>query len=317
MKNSKEKKQTAVLTFLQMIKCIICYRFKNIRLPKIYDKKEEVQMVEKGTDDTDREEIPKLIWIYWHEQQIPFFIQRIIAHNKKILPGYDFRILNQVTVKDYLPEISFKQKLKIAHKADIIRLELLYQYGGIWLDATVILKENLAWLEELSALQKYDLIAYYRERSTIDRANPVVETWFLASPPKTAFMKAWADEFGKIKDIGYQYYEELRQRADYDIVKQKVERPAYLMLNLAQQIASRAAGMNAYLKKSEDSALFIQEYFGWDNYAINYALTQLKKPLAHLPLTKLTSGDRLLVDMMYKLGALKKKSLLGEIVYGC
>jgi Mannosyltransferase OCH1 and related enzymes len=281
----------------------------------LFDGNEEIRIIEKSKCPEEREVIPQIVWLYWHEEKLPIFIQKIIEHNKRKLPGYDFRLLNQVTVGDYLPEIVFKHKMQVSHMADVIRLELLYKYGGIWMDATVILRENLTWLEELRTMKRYDLIAYYREKSTVDLDYPVVESWFLASPPKTGFMKAWNSEFGKVKEIGYRYYDELTKRTDYEIVSQKIERPAYLMINLAEQIVSRSLGVNAYLKKSEDSALLVQEHLGWDNYAVNYVFTQIESSLEQLPIIKLTSGDRMLADTMYKCGLLKKRSLLGEIIY--
>lgn len=288
--------------------------YRKMPLP-LFEGNEKIKIIEKSTCLEEREVIPQIVWMYWHDEELPIFIQKIIEHNKRKLPGYDFRLLNQVTVGDYLPEIVFKHKLQVPHVADVIRLELLYKYGGIWMDATVILKENLSWLEDIQTMKRYDLIAYYREKSTADLDYPVVESWFLASPPNTGFMKAWSSEFGKVKEMGYQYYDELSQRADYETVRQKIERPAYLMINLAEQIVSRSLGVNAYLKRSEDSALLVQENLGWDNYAINYVFTQIESPLTQLPIIKLTSGDRMLADAMYKWKLLKKRSLLGEIIY--
>jgi mannosyltransferase OCH1-like enzyme len=36
--------------------------------------------------------------------------------------------------------------LTLAKRSDWVRLELLNRYGGIWLDASTILTESLAWV---------------------------------------------------------------------------------------------------------------------------------------------------------------------------
>ena len=69
----------------------------------------------------------------------------------------DFIILDEktlfeyITLPDYIMEKRRRGLIKNAHFADICRIELLYQYGGIWLDATAfvtapiptdILKQN-------------------------------------------------------------------------------------------------------------------------------------------------------------------------------
>lgn len=303
--------------FLQMLKCIVVYRLKNIRFPTTYGKEEEITIMEKSSDVSEKEIIPKLAWVYWHDPIPPFFIQKCISHNKRMLPTYDFRILNKDSVLEYLPKLKFSEDTLITHQSDVIRLELLSKFGGVWLDATVILGTNLNWLEQISAERKFDIIAYYRACSTVDPAFPVIETWFIASPPQNKFIQAWRDEFGKIKKLGGKgYYDKLTAREDYDIIKQGLSRPSYLMLNMAEQIVSRSLiGINAYLKKCEDSAFYVQEALGWDNYAINFAFTQIKAPPS-FKLIKLTSGDRMLVDFIRYFGLLNKKSLVGQIMKG-
>ena len=33
-----------------------------------------------------------------------------------------------------------------AKQSDVIRLNLVYNYGGVWMDASIILHENLDWI---------------------------------------------------------------------------------------------------------------------------------------------------------------------------
>lgn len=302
-----------LLAFFQMMKCVVVYR--NVKIPVLKQQEESI-IVQTSDVAQQREQIPPVVWLYWHDPELPFFVRKIIEHNKTVLPEYEFRLLDRLTVENYLPELTLPDEVGITHRTDLIRLQLLYHYGGVWMDATVILNQDFGWIEELSKQRCYDLIAYYRERSTVNYAHPVVESWFLASPSGTEFMKAWAEEFGQISVLGGQYYDQLIARPDYDILRQKIDRPSYLLVYLAEQIASRAVGLNGYFKKCEDSALAIQEHFGWDNYAINYVFTQLENKTLFLPIIKLTAGDRMLVDFMYKWGLLHKKSVLGKIVYG-
>lgn len=308
--------KTAVLTCLQMLKCVLAYRSKTIRYPTVYGIDERLEIIETSNDHCAREILPKIIWIYWHEPDLPVLIRQTIAHNKSVLPGYEFRVLDKNTVLRYLPEQTFQKDTLLAHRADLIRLELLLKYGGIWIDGSVILGKDLSWVEEAASIGKYDIISYYSQRNTADTDFPVIETWFIAAPAQNGFIQRWRDEFSQIKSLGSKgYHQNLTRRPDYDVVKQNITRPAYLMLNLAEQIVSRAGGgMNAYLKKCEDSAFYVQEALGWDNYAINFAFTQT--PVApDFTIVKLTSGDRMLADSIRRFGLLKKKSLLGQIVY--
>ena len=55
--------------------------------------------------------------------------QELVVLDEKMLFEY-------ITLPDYIMEKRRRGLIKNAHFADICRVELLYQYGGIWLDAT-------------------------------------------------------------------------------------------------------------------------------------------------------------------------------------
>ena len=78
-------------------------------------------------------------------------MSNIIAKIKENNPDYVLHVLNKETVKEYIEDLHFSKETRLAHQSDVIRLSLLYQYGGIWIDATTLLYTNLEWLEELSA----------------------------------------------------------------------------------------------------------------------------------------------------------------------
>ena len=304
-----------ILSFFQLVKCVIGYRIRGIRRFNHFGTEETVRVLDQSSDKSLRMPIPAVVWIYWHEPEIPVFIEKIIAHNKTLLAGYEVRILNKNSVHTYLSNLFFAASTLVAHQADLIRLELLARYGGIWLDATVVLGANLNWVTNIAMDRKFDIIGYYSERNTIDQQFPMIETWFIAAPSHNEFIKQWRDEFAHIKRLGSRvYHEQLQKREDYFQISQRISRPAYLMLNLAEQIVSRSPlGINAHLKRCEDSAFYVQEALGWDNYAINYMFTQRVVP-ASFSIIKLTAGDRMFVSQMHRFGLLNRRSLVGQLV---
>ena len=83
------------------------------------------------------------IWTLWlqGEDKAPPLVQgcfRSVRKNCK----QELVVLDEKSVREYitLPDIIWKKraagKIKNAHFADICRVELLYEYGGIWLDST-------------------------------------------------------------------------------------------------------------------------------------------------------------------------------------
>lgn len=92
--------------------------------------------------------------------------------------------------------------MKVAHKSDVIRMELLYKYDGIWMDASTILNRSLDELLAVNLRNRYDMVAFYRDVSTIDKHYPIIETWFMAVPKNSDFIKRWLHYFRPIVESG-------------------------------------------------------------------------------------------------------------------
>ena len=91
--------------------------------------------------------IPKIIWTFWDSDDIPFVVQECIETWVQTNPDYIINILSRSTLHKFLPNnnvFSFRHCINNIQKAtDFIRLQLLYKYGGFWLDATIILNGSL------------------------------------------------------------------------------------------------------------------------------------------------------------------------------
>lgn len=112
----------------------------------------------------DEFKIPKVIWLYW-EGEIPLFVEKCIENIKTKNASYVVNFLTPETVNQFI-ELDF-DSLNIhlpQHKADLIRFKLLHLYGGIWLDASIIVYENLDWIQGLIAQNHTECFAYYRKK---------------------------------------------------------------------------------------------------------------------------------------------------------
>ena len=94
----------------------------------------------------------KIIWQYWHQgvENAPELIKTCLASVKSFCPDYEVKVLTFDTIKDYvtLPQryydLLVQGKIKTAHFSDILRLYLLRKYGGVWIDATIMLTAPLS-----------------------------------------------------------------------------------------------------------------------------------------------------------------------------
>ena len=95
----------------------------------------------------------KVIWQYWSQgysqENVPAVVQRCFDSVDKYSNGYTVIRLCDETLSEYIDLPSFvwdKYNNGIfgkAHFTDLVRLALLQVYGGVWLDATILLTAPL------------------------------------------------------------------------------------------------------------------------------------------------------------------------------
>lgn len=93
----------------------------------------------------------KIIWTCWLQglENAPILVKRCIESMRQYANGYRVEIidLNNVSQFVQLPDfVISKYKAGIipyAHFSDMIRLELLEQYGGVWIDSTIFMTDVL------------------------------------------------------------------------------------------------------------------------------------------------------------------------------
>ena len=89
---------------------------------------------------------PERVWSLWlqGEENAPALVRNCFASIRHY-SGLETIVLDQNSLQQYisLPEVIVekykKGKIKACHFADICRVELLYQYGGYWMDATCLM----------------------------------------------------------------------------------------------------------------------------------------------------------------------------------
>ena len=97
--------------------------------------------------------------------------QCLESWNKFIPKGWKIILLNSSNIDNYsiIKPLRFNE-LSHTTKSDVIRLSVLYNYGGLWMDASVLLVESLDWIYE------YEKNSYY---GFILKHKSYFESWFI------------------------------------------------------------------------------------------------------------------------------------------
>ena len=108
---------------------------------------------------------PKL-WVYWEdkpETKMPAYIKLCLkSMEKHCKNSFDVIKLDEKSIYDYLPELHHTKynlsNLLIAQKVDYYRVLLLAKYGGLYLDADVLVLKDP--IEIIDKLKEYDYVGF-------------------------------------------------------------------------------------------------------------------------------------------------------------
>lgn len=139
---------------------------------------------------------PRRIWMYWENRPFsrkPPYLELCLETIERHRGDYEIFLLNEKTVREYIDVPKKVQQLEeIAHKADYIRFHLLERYGGVWLDADIILLRNIAESIE-PFISDNDFVGYGREYG-----KPSIN--FMACRPHCRLMKSQVDAISETLD---------------------------------------------------------------------------------------------------------------------
>ena len=92
------------------------------------------------------------IWICWWqgEKNMPEMVKKCYGSIVKHSNGHPVKLITfdnykeYVSIDDRIVEKVKTGKFRLAHLADLVRLKLLEQYGGLWLDSTIFLTADIS-----------------------------------------------------------------------------------------------------------------------------------------------------------------------------
>lgn len=148
--------------------------------------------------------IPKLIWTYWHDAaKIPKIVQKCIDTWQANNPEYKLVILDSGKVKRMFGELrmmfpnmsaqDLNREQSHARTSDYARVLVLSQYGGTWMDSSIICTRSLDWAHKIQRKTQAELIGFYAPHTT-NKRFPILENWFFSCVPNSTFMQDWLAE---------------------------------------------------------------------------------------------------------------------------
>ncbi|MDX3901012.1 MAG: capsular polysaccharide synthesis protein [Sphingobium sp.] len=133
-------------------------------------------------------EMRKIIWSCWFQgrEAAPHLVRRCLESWEAQNPGWEMRVLDAGSALHHAPALADfdldRRSVTAASLSDLLRLSLLHEYGGVWLDATVFCNRPLDdWLPDC---MEEGFFAFHRP----DRP---LASWFLAAVPHDPIIARW------------------------------------------------------------------------------------------------------------------------------
>ncbi len=143
------------------------------------------------------------IWVCWWqgEDSLPELVQVCLKSIQKNIPG-EKAVLRFITLENCMEYVTFTDtiirkfqegKITLTHLSDILRAELLYRYGGMWIDATYFVSDSLE-----KALFEKDMFWTIKYPNAIWKSDVAQGRWScncLKVPPKSLFARFLMESF--------------------------------------------------------------------------------------------------------------------------
>lgn len=186
------KKILGVRYLLYKLYCSIVpiFSIKNTRYRTLYWQKKCLKKIKKYSMNYEEFSIRKInkkintnnIWVLWlqGENNMPPIVKRCYDSIKKYSDNYNVILLDLNNMSEYikLPEFIVKKyenkQITNAMFSDLIRIELLATYGGIWIDSTVLLTNKIS-----DVIKESDVFMF--QTSKLEYSIIKSSNWFIYS----------------------------------------------------------------------------------------------------------------------------------------
>lgn len=117
-----------------------------------YLKKRYGRLAESAAGNLGQKQENAPVWVFWWqgEEAAPVLVRRCIRSIRRQAGNHPVRVVDQnnyrefVTIPGHIEEKRDKGIISLTHFSDFLRMALLAEHGGLWLDATIYAADSLA-----------------------------------------------------------------------------------------------------------------------------------------------------------------------------
>lgn len=198
---------------LELLRLVVQFKIQNKLIRHYY-------RVLRKFDSFDFSSLPHVhsnkIWIFWWQgiDNAPDLVKVCFASVTRYLSNdWDIILLTKDNYKEYVsfPDFILKKfdkgVITLTHFSDLLRLELLIQYGGMWLDATVFCSGNKLPVNAL----KTDLFVFQTQKPGADGHATLMSSWLILAKSNHPILLG-------TRELLYEYWSKKDWMVDYFLI---------------------------------------------------------------------------------------------------
>jgi hypothetical protein len=243
--------------------------------------------------------IPRRIWTFWNKSELPCVVKKCIDTWYVHCPDYVITVIRPETLHEFIKDIDLLA-LPFADNpqrlSDFVRLHVLHEYGGFWVDASIVMFENLDYFhEKQQSSPSVEVVGYRTSKHETRPEFPMIENWFFGCVQQSVFIGHWKSEFMRINDFSNSilYVENMKMNGI------NLQNIGYLRYYLSMHVAAQSVIQRKqsitkllYLDRSEDGPFEYWLKYSWGDK--QKAIDRLCHGpfIVHSPFIKFTTNGR-------------------------
>lgn len=196
---------------LEILRLSAQYKIKT-NLEKKY--KSEIQTFEKRYQDNEEHKVSNIVWVCWFQgmDQAPDLVKKCYQSLQENLTDREIILLTSENIQEYVefPDYIFdkwkKGQITHTHMTDLLRLELLIKYGGMWIDATVLCTSKRDRIPDY--FFDSDLFLYQTFKPGRDGQAQPVSSWLISAKSNNKILQM-------TRYLCYEYWKKNNEMVDY------------------------------------------------------------------------------------------------------
>lgn len=157
------------------------------------------------------------LWIFWWQgiDSAPDLVKTCYKSVNENLKDWEINLITGNNYQEYvsLPSHILEKfnngQITLTHFSDILRLELLIKYGGLWLDATVLCTSAIIPKSILDS----DLFVYQAQKPGADGHATIMSSWCMYAKTNNKILMA-------TRELLYEYWKKNTKMDDYFLLHQ-------------------------------------------------------------------------------------------------